>query len=350
MAPGTVFITGANGFIGSAVAKIYSQQGWTTYGLIRSKRSALSLMRDEVIPIVAAAAEASTFVPSLPPVDVIITCDEDLSNYAVFQQARLSMIKQICQQSKTQKPDFKPLVIFSSGCKDYGMTPMHGEEGLAPHTETSPLNPPDLLRPRTDAATDMLTNHTEDFDCVVTRPTTLYGRSGSHYSHFFILADRAKAETGGVLELPASPNAILHGTHVDDIAAAYLALATAPRARVAGKSYNMSSHRYETLAEIVPAIEKSHGITVKFRNPQPDDVSSFGLYALALFMFPQWVGSETFRADLGWSDVKPLFHEGYDLYRNAYEAAKAHDSEQVERVKSRKAAAAVTLEGGRIKI
>lgn len=307
-------------------------------------------MRDEIIPIVATAADASSFVPNLPPVDVIITCDEDLSNYVAFQQARLSMIKQICKHSKAQKPNVKPLVIYSSGCKDYGMTPMHGEEGLAPQTEMSPLNPPDFLRPRTDAATDMLTNHTEDFDCVVTRPTTLYGRSGSHYSHFFILAERAKQQTHGVLELPASPNAVLHGTHIDGIAAAYLALATAPRQRIAGQSYNMSSHRYETLAEIVPAIEKSHGVTIKFRNPKPDDVSTFGLYALALFMYPQWVGSEKFRADLGWSDVKPLFHEGYELYRKAYEAAEAHDPEQVERVKSRKAAVAVTLEDGRIKI
>ncbi|OQV03454.1 hypothetical protein CLAIMM_08497, partial [Cladophialophora immunda] len=62
--------------------------------------------------------------------------------------------------------------------KDYGMTRMHGEEGREPPTEDGLLNPPDFLPPRTEAAMGMLTSHGEDFDCVLTRPTTLYGRSG----------------------------------------------------------------------------------------------------------------------------------------------------------------------------
>lgn len=334
----TVFVTGANGFIGSAVARTFSQRGWTTYGLIRSERSALDLMRDEVIPIVGTADEASTFIPDLPAIDVIITCDEDIANYVSHHQRRLAMIKLLCKHSRAQKADAKPLVIFSSGCKDYGTTAMHGAAGLAPHTEMSPLLPPALLRPRTEAAVEMLTQHVEDFDCVVTRPTTLFGRSGSYYSHFFTLGERAKDEFGGVLELPASPDAILHGTHIDDVAAAYFALANAPRRLVAGQSYNISGHRYETLSEIVPAIEKSHGITIKYRERRAHDEKIFGLYILALFAFPQWVGSDKLRSELGWSDAKPLFHEEYELYRKAYDAAKARDPLQVERVMGKKAA------------
>ncbi|EXJ73266.1 uncharacterized protein A1O5_03026 [Cladophialophora psammophila CBS 110553] len=332
----TVFITGANGYIGSAVARAFSRDGWTTYGLIRSTRSGRGLMREEVIPIVGTATDASAIISDLPPVDVIITCDEDISSYVPHHQNRLSMIKQICRHSVAHG-NVKPLVIFSSGCKDYGMTPMHGEEGLEPHTENSPLNPPDLLRPRTKAAMDMLTTHVKDFDCVVTRPTTLYGCSGSYYSYFFSLAERAKKENGGVLELPADPNVILHGTHVEDVAAAYLTLATAPRQLVAGQVYNISGHRYETLSEIVPAIEKSHGIQVRFRDFRPQDEETFGLYVLSLFTFPQWVGSEKLRKDTGWVDKMPLFHQGYEVYRGAYEAAMSEDPEQVERMFGRKA-------------
>ncbi|KEF55849.1 uncharacterized protein A1O9_07429 [Exophiala aquamarina CBS 119918] len=332
----TAFITGANGFIGSTVAKAFSQRGWLTYGLMRSDRSAMDLRRDEVIPIIGTAGDVASFMSILPAIDVIITCDEDLSNYIAHHQARLSMTKQLCKHSMAQRGGAKPLVIFSSGCKDYGTTPLHGEADLEAHTETSPLNPPDLLRPRTEAALDMLINHTGDFDCVVTRPTTLYGRSGSHYTYFFSLAEQAKQEWGGVLDLPANPNSILHGTHVDDVAAAYLALATAPRHLVAGQTFNISAHQYETLAQIARAIEKSHGITVTYRARRPSDDETFGLYVTALFNFSQWVGSQKIREDLGWRDEKPLFSQGYEVFRAAWDAARVRDPEQVARVMGRK--------------
>lgn len=328
----TVFVTGANGFIGSAVAKEFSRNGWTTYGLVRRAQSGLDLQRNEVTPVVGTAEDAATFVPSLPPIDVMITCDEDLSNYNAHHQARLSMIQRLCHDSKS-KGGQKPLVIFSSGCKDYGVGKLlHGEEGLKPYTEESALNPPDLLKPRTEAAVDMLNNHTQEFDCVATRPTTLWGYSGSYYSYFFSLAERAKKENKTVLELPGKSNAILHGMHVADVASAYLALATAPRHLVSGKVYNMSARRYETLGEIIPFVERSYGIKIKLRDSQPDDAKIFGLYALSLWQFPQWVGSEKLRNDLGWKDNKALFTEAFDLYRQAYEAAASTDPEHIERM------------------
>jgi hypothetical protein len=60
------------------------------------------------------------------------------------------------------------------------MTLRHGDPGLAPHTERSPLNFPLILAERANGALDMM-KYTDGFDCVVTRPTTLYGRSGSYY-------------------------------------------------------------------------------------------------------------------------------------------------------------------------
>lgn len=83
MAAKTVFVTGANGFVGSTVAREFSRNGWATYGLMRSERSVLDLRRDEVIPIVGTAKDASAFVTNLPPIDVIVTCDEDLSDYVL---------------------------------------------------------------------------------------------------------------------------------------------------------------------------------------------------------------------------------------------------------------------------
>lgn len=325
----TVLVTGANGTIGYAVCRAFTQAGWTTYGLVRSERSVPDLVREEIIPIVGTAADPSSFLASLPPIGVIVSCSEDITNYEAHFNDVLSMILRISQATRT-RTGTKPLVIFSSGCKDYGTTLRHGDPGLAPHTEESPLNPPALLKRRTQCALSMF-EHTNEFDAVVTRPTTIYGRSGSWYSVFFMLAEQAKASGDNVLTLYSTPNAILHGTHVDDVGSAYVAIASAPRQVVAGQTYNISAHSYETLEEIAPAVEKSHGVKVVFADPGPDDEKNFGVNSV--FNFPQWVGSDKIRKQTGWRDRKPLFHEAYDVYRRAFEQARADQTEQYARNK-----------------
>ena len=333
MSPKTVLVSGANGFIGSAVCRAFSLAGWRTFGLIRSDRHAADLLREEVAPLIGSAADISTFIDKLPPiVDVIVSCSEDINNYEPHFNDVLALIKQLSQRSlDASAGKSKPLVIFSSGCKDYGTTLKHGEEGLAPHTEESLLNSPCPLRKRTAAALTLF-EYTELFDCVVTRPSTLYGRSGSYYSTFFLLAQQAKAQSAGVLTIEAFPNSILHGTHVDDVASAYLALAIAPREVVSGQVYNIASHRYETLEELIPIVEKSHDIKIKLVDPKPfvDTSIDSGYF----FNFPQWVDSEKLRKDIGWVDRKPLFHEGYETYRKAYEVA-TEKSGSYERIMKR---------------
>lgn len=325
----TVLVTGANGVIGYAVSRAFTQAGWTTYGLLRSERSVPELVREEIIPILGSASDPSSFVASLPPIDVIVSCSEDLRDYEGHFQDVLLLMLQISRATQSQG-GAKPLVIFTSGCKDYGTTLRHGDPGLTPHTEDSPLNPPALLATRTRRALSMF-EHAADFDAVVTRPTTVFGRSGSWYAVFFLLAERARASGQAVLTLYSTANAILHGTHVDDVGSAYVAIAEAPRHVVAGQVYNISARAYETLAEIAVAVEKSHGVKVVFADPGPDDEKIFGVNSV--FNFPQWVGSAKIRSHTGWSDRKPLFHDAYEVYRRAYEQAEADVTDQYTRNK-----------------
>ncbi|KIW48325.1 uncharacterized protein PV06_00927 [Exophiala oligosperma] len=324
-----VLVTGANGFIGYAVCRAFALAGWTTYGLMRSDRSIPELVKEEIIPIVGSAADPASFVADLPPIDVVICCSGDPSNFGAHFKEITSLIRSLSKIARS-KGHGKPLAIISSGCKDYGMTPRHGDPDLAPHTEESPLNFPPVLGERANGALDMMTKYTKDFDCVITRPTTLYGRSSSFYGLIFLLAEQAKSETDGVLAVTSDADAICHGTHVDDVAAAYLAIAEAPRDVVAGQAYNISSHRYETLGEIVEVVEKAHGIKVEYVDADGVDKDSYATNAL--FNFPQWVDSEKIRKHTGWRDKKPLFHEGYNVYRKAYEAAAQAKTEQHERV------------------
>ncbi|KAL2419249.1 hypothetical protein ABEF95_002112 [Exophiala dermatitidis] len=285
--------------------------------------------REEIIPVLGSAADSSTFVSTMPAMDVIVTCSEDISNYEAHFNDLLNMIQQISHLSRKQG-GIKPLVIFSSGCKDYGTTLRHGDVGLAPHTEDSPLNPPALLRRRTECALSMF-NHTSDFDAVVTRPTTVFGRSGSWYAVFFQLAEHAKSNGHSNLTIYSTPNSILHGAHVDDVGSAYVAIAEAPRGTVAGQVYNISAHRYETLEDIAAVMEKCHGIKVSFSEPDPDDEKKFGINSV--FNFPQWVDSTKIRSQTGWRDRKPLFQDSYEVYWRAFEQAENDKSDQYKRSK-----------------
>ena len=211
----------------------------------------------------------------------------------------------------------KPLVLFTSGCKDYGQGGLHGEDGLVPHAETSPLNPPPFAKDRASHAVNVL-GYEDLFDAVLLRPTTLYGYSSSYYGPIFDLA--TKAAEKGVLELTADPNSIMHGTHVDDCAAAYLAIAEADRAVVKGQVYNISSHCYETLFEVANAVAKIYKIEggVKYL-PAPEEK---GIDVVQMLIgFSQWVSSEKLRKQVGWSDRRKLFSENVNTYRKAYEVA-----------------------------
>ncbi len=328
----TVLVTGANGYIGNAVAKAFVRAGWTTYGLVRRPQAFHSLAADEVIPILGSPAD-QTFVEKLneqtPTFDVLVSTSEDLSNYCSHYKDIITLFRKLAQTSNSH--NVRPLVLFTSGCKDYGMTALADDPALAPHTETSPLNPHALL---VDRATHSLMTfeHTDLFDAVVLRPTTVYGMSSSYYGLFF--QEAARAAEKGVLEFAMPPTSIVHGTHVDDCAEAYVALAEhADRAKVSGQCYNISGRRYETLEEIANALVREYHIAggVKWLTP-PEQGERNGATAL-LTGFSQWVASEKIRRDVGWMDRRKLFSEGIKAYRLAYEAAVHQGHENVEKIK-----------------
>ncbi|KEF60119.1 uncharacterized protein A1O9_04969 [Exophiala aquamarina CBS 119918] len=334
MAPRTVLVTGANGFLGSAVARIFAISGWQTYGLIRDAKHAPGLLKDEIIPVVGSAADTS-WVANLPALNVIASTTEDVVNYVGHFNDSIDLFKVIAARYRDiQGRAARPLVIFTSGCKDYGTTLYDGHPDLQPHTEESPLNGPPQLAPRTKHSLTIF-SHSEDFDAVLTRPTTFYGRTGTYYGPIFTLAQQAKDDGLTELVLPSDPRSIMHGTHGDDVASAYVAIATSPRDRVVGQVFNISSHRYETAREVAAAIEKSYGLKVKWSG----EFASMGGKGIdfvhVLFGFSQWVGSEKIRRVTGWTDRKPLFAEMFDVYRLSYEAYLRESDSQVVKMKAR---------------
>lgn len=333
----TVFVTGANGYIGAAVCRAFVGAGWRTFGLVRRPEAVQDLMAAEIIPVVGTFNDHSFLGPVYAQAtgfDAIVSCTENLSEYADHFNKVMALVKTLAERSK--QSGVRSLVLWSSGCKDYGTTEVHGASALVPHTEASPINPPDVLRQRTENCLRIF-NHTDIFDAVLFRPTSVYGRSSSYYGAMLSWVANEAAAGSGTLKIPANPNNIMHATHVDDCGLAYLAVAEhVDRSAIAGKTFNISGHMYETAQEVGEALAKEYGFEggVEFVD-QADAPPSFPGGLHLVFNFSQWVSSQSIRQTTGWTDVRPLFSKNLTVYRYAYEAALMQENTNITAVEGR---------------
>ncbi|KAF2215418.1 hypothetical protein CERZMDRAFT_110098 [Cercospora zeae-maydis SCOH1-5] len=337
----TVLVTGANGFIGNAVAKAFVAAGYTTYGLVRQQDAMDDLAASEITPILGTPDDTSQWLPQLQKhgstaFDIIVSSTENLLDYQPHFDNVLRMLVTLCQSSKQH--GVRPLVLFASGCKDYGKGDVHPH--AAPFTEESPLRPGPVLAPRCSSSLKLF-DHTDLFDAVVVRPTTLYGGSSSYYGAAFEVGAAAAAKPQGRrrLTIAADPNSIVHGTHVADVASAYIALAQhEPRTAIASQCFNISALRYETAQQVADAIVAEYQLEgadfVETDLEAAADKKVFDVVGL-LFGFSQWVGSEKLRTLIPeWTDIRPGFCEALRTYRTAYEAASRADHSNVRRLRA----------------
>ncbi|KAL4776649.1 hypothetical protein BDW60DRAFT_87178 [Aspergillus nidulans var. acristatus] len=321
--PSTVLVTGANGYIGNAVARAFSRAGWITYGLVRSESAVRSLQLEEILPVLGQIDDVDShgaILHQLPKtLDAIVSTTENLDDYITHHKNTIHLLRTLSLASG--RHGVRPLVIGSSGCKDYGIGPhYHGDRDLKPHTEESPLNAPDLVSNRAKISLEIF-NNSDAFAPVLVRPTNVYGRSASYYRGFFEVAVVAKKQSLP-LQIPVPPTSICHALHVDDCGDAYVALAAHPRrAEIEGGIFNISGREYETVDQIARALVAEYDLAgVEYVNPKSVGVVGKA-WPPALIDFPQWTGSNKIREVTGWRDVRPLFSEAVGLYRRAYEAA-----------------------------
>ena len=312
-----VLVTGANGYIGNAVVKAFRRSGWKTFGLIRNNKDSFDLASHEIHPIIGSPNDLS-FIEDLGDLsfDVIVSNTEDTKD----AQNHFEKVKKMFE-ALTERPQQKgkrPLIIFTSGCKDYGMmNKKHGDAGLDPHTEKSKLNPPEPLIPRCDFGEFLLNESHPLYDATVIRPTIVYGNSSSHYGPLFDLAEDSESE----LVIKSHPEAIMHSLHVDDCGDAYVSLAEHHnREDIAQQAFNISNENYETAKEIGEALAMSYGLSLKFDIPDSEASLTADVHSLANFW--QWVGSDKLRELTGWKEKRATFVDSINEYRLAYEVRK----------------------------
>jgi nucleoside-diphosphate-sugar epimerase len=291
-----VFLTGATGYIGTAVSERLRAAGHDLMALARSDASAARLQSAGIEPLrgdfsdpesVGSTARAAEAVISLAT-----TYDAAVDGPAI--DAILDAL------AGSNKP-----FIYTSGIWS------HGDTGGKVVDETSPPNPAELVRWRQAVEDSVLQAATRRIRSIVIRPAIVYGRGGGIPAGFV-----ESAQNEGAARYVGTGENRWAFVHVDDLADLYLlALEKAQPGTlllgVSGPSY--------PIREVAAAASRGAGAggeTVAW--PLPEARQKLGLYADALVLDQQASGKRA-QELLGWRPYRPNVLE--DIERGSYALA-----------------------------
>ena len=206
-----IFMLGATGTIGAAVARELTAGDHRVAGLSRSRQSDAKLGRAGVEPVRGELEEPGRWIGEALDHDAIIhaagtfTADEGLLN-ARLVDALLA----------APEPGHAPIrLLFTGGCWLYGET---GEEVA---TEERPFDPVPAFAWMVEQSRRLLAS--ERFSTAVVHPAMVYHGEGGVFRRFL-----ASARSGERLEIWGTAEARWPLVHRDDLARAYRALVESP--------------------------------------------------------------------------------------------------------------------------
>ncbi len=273
-----VFVAGATGYIGSAVARSLKARGHQVIGSARNDAAVEKLKAAGVEPIKADLADAPSFGRAARDADAIIqTASTADMNSPKYEPAAAHAVLEAI--AGTNKP-----FILTSGVWVYGKT------GGA--TEASPLNPFMMVAWRPAIEDAVL--KAPKIRGVVVRPGIVYGRGGGIPAMFVGGAKQHKR-----IAIPGDGTSRWSTVHVDDLGELYaLALEKAPP----GALYNGTSGEVIRTEEIGRALSKRLGVEFALW-PLEEARKTMGPFADALAL-DQVVTSPNALA-LGWKPSHP---------------------------------------------
>jgi len=277
-----VFLTGATGYIGSAVADALQKAGHKVTGLARSPEKAKQLEARGIRAAAGNLLEPETIAaPARSAEGVIHTANTNDPNSAKADAAAVGAILQAL--ARTQKP-----FVYTSGVWVYGST------GDKVATEETPLNPTPLVKHRAGVEQEVLEYKGLGVRAIVIRPALVFGRAGNGVLKMFLQSAR---DTGAVTYVGDGQNRWPF-VDVDDLAQLYvLALEKAS----AGSLYNGSDGPSFRVREVAEATSIGAGAKGKTQSwPLEEAHKKLGPFADALVL-DQQISGEKAKKELGWS-------------------------------------------------
>jgi len=286
-----VFIFGATGIIGNAVAKAFVARGYQVYGLVRTEEKAKELRKHEIHSVIGKAQEPQTWESFALKADIIVEAFMDYQDYSAGAIVKKTLLD-IAQKHKEK------VIIYTSGVWVYGFT-QHLVD------ENSPLDPVDLVKGRGAIETAYL-----EAGAVVLRPAAVYGLSGSLTGSIFKSLKDGKGEFPGKKNVDPSWALV----HAVDLADAYVRAAE-KGSSIRGQVFNVVSHS-ERIADVAHAAAKVLGYKGDIKFVEPQDP-----FSVALSLSQRHISSNKAKLVLGWAPKHNSLVADIERYVAAWEAS-----------------------------
>jgi len=297
-----VFVTGASGYIGAAVAAALARTGHSVSGLVRSEDKARRLAAVEVTPVLGEMAAPESYRGAAASSEVVIHCAAEPSA-RYLELDRLAV--ETCLAAAASSAQTR-LFVYTSGVWVYGNT---GPDLL---DETSPLDPPPFLRLRVEHEARVLAASRGLVRTLVLRPGCVYGGGGGLTASWF-----ASAVAEGAARMVGDGSCRWAMVHVEDLADAYL---RAAEMTTGGEILNVTDRSRFTVRECAEAASRAAGAAGAVRaTPVAEAAATMGASAECL-TYSQHVDSRKVVRLLGWQPRHGGFVDGVVRYFAAWQA------------------------------
>lgn len=298
-----VFVTGATGYLGSAIAARLVRAGHDVRGLARTHERASALEAMGISAIVGELAKPDGYLSELKNCDAVVHAARDERNAADADQAAIEAIRAAARDGRVRR------LLYTSGVW------VHGDTGGAVADETTPLAAAEVVKWRPaheDAALDL---SSDEVVTAIFRPGMVYGERRGTLGDWF-----QEARERRTVSYPGDGSQRWGMVHRDDMAEAYaLALEHAR----GGEHWLLVDESRFTVRELAEAVA---GATSTLALPVDREtvLRSEGLAGAAMLMDQQFTSARA-RRELGWvprhtsfvAEVDAMFRE----WRAAAQAA-----------------------------
>lgn len=298
-----VFVTGATGYLGSAIAARLVRAGHEVWGLSRSADRAKALTAIGVQPVAGTLQEPNTFLHAMKNCDSVVhTALDSEGGAAEHDQLALDAVRSAALDGRVRR------LLYTSGLWVMG-------DGVGQvideHTPHRPLPIVRWLEAHEQIAFDLSTH---EVDTIVLRPGVVYGEARGVTGRWFAQARDKKS-----LTLYGHGSNRWPMVHRDDVADAYV---LAFEHAHAGDAFLLVDESHHTQRELADAVAAATGATVKAL-PAADVQKKLGHYGDALMTDLRATAAKA-RRELGWVPRHTSFvAEAPALWREWLEAREA---------------------------
>ncbi len=275
-----VFVTGATGYVGAAVARAFRAAGHQVRGAARNAARARELEVRGIGPVLGTMDEPGAFLDEARACDVVVHA-AFASGPGAFERDRDAVEALLGAAAGGGR---RPVFLYTSGCWIYGDTAGRIVD------ESAPVKPPDYAALRPGIERRVL--DTGGVRGIVMRSGCLYGGPGGLTAEWFDGAIR------GNLEVVGDGRGRWAMVHEDDVADAYV---RAAERDAAGEIFNVADGSEETQEAMARSAARAAGYSGPIRRAPVDEaVRRFGPYAECLAYDQRLSASKAARV-LGWA-------------------------------------------------